>query len=154
MSRTVARPVFGFGWGRCTTILSLPSRSPIRDPERSTISTPQARSMASSSRHRMSDGVGIAKTRSSTLRCLVLTTEGIGMLVLIQVPFVTPLAARLGNPTCPTGVEPPDNLTPACRKQGLMVDHQPLENASPTPRRYTLRSCVSVQCQISRQPNS
>ena len=86
MSRIVARPVFGLGWGRCTTILSLPIRSPIRDPERSTISTPQARNMASRSRHRMFDGVGVAKMRSSTLRCLVLTVQGTAVLVLNQVP--------------------------------------------------------------------
>ena len=94
MSRTVARPVLGRGWGRCTTILSLPIRRPIRDPERLMISTPKARSMASRSRHRMSDGVGVAKARSSTLRCSVLTVQGIQELVLIQVPLEHHLNTR------------------------------------------------------------
>ena len=71
MSRTVARPVTGAGWGRWTTILSPPFISPTRDPDRSTTSTPLARSMASTSAHRRSAGAGLSQTRAKVLRCLL-----------------------------------------------------------------------------------
>lgn len=122
MSRTVARPVVGFGWGRCMTILSLPIRSPIRDPERSTISTPQARSMASSSRRRMFDGVGNAKTRSSTLRCLVLTTQRTRIMVLNQVPSCRGRGASDG-----CSDHPPPCHRRVDRPQGAPADSLPCQ---------------------------
>lgn len=52
-------------------ILSPPLTSPTLEPDRSTTSTPAARNMASISSHRISTGVGIAKTLAKVLRCLL-----------------------------------------------------------------------------------
>ena len=75
MSRTVALPAGGLGWGRWITIRSPSLLSPTLDPERSTSSTPQALSSDSMSSHRISASVDFWLTRANVLLCFALNTH-------------------------------------------------------------------------------